>query len=68
MADSMRAIRLAQKDGFLRAEHMINWNGYEVYTPVQNDEECRWATIEEYDTIMFSFSEEEIEGFMNGQS
>ena len=64
MADSQRANRLAQEGGFIRAEYLTTWRGYEVYEPIvaddgeiynvsgalilQNDEECRWTTGEEW--------------------
>ena len=64
MADSQRANKLAQELGFVRAEYLTNWRGYEVYEPIvaddgeiynvagalilQNDKECRWTTGNEW--------------------
>ena len=64
MADSQRANRLAQESGFIRADYLTKWRGYEVYEPIvaddgniynisgtlilQNEEECRWMSGEEW--------------------
>lgn len=77
MADSQRANRLAQADGFVRAEFLTHWNGYEVYEPIvaddgniydigialilQNDKECRWANEDEWDRYNTEVDINEIE-------
>ena len=64
MADSQRANSLAQKMGFIRAEYLTKWRGYDVFEPVvtedgeiydisgtlimQSDEECRCMTGDEW--------------------
>lgn len=77
MADSQRANRLAQSEGFTRAEFLTNWNGYEAYEPIvaddgkcydigialilQNEDECRWATEDEWERYNADVDINEIE-------